>query len=348
MKILLLNDEFYTTGASIALLRLAERLVHNHEVQVMPRIDGDGGIRAKYEELGIPIVKELGNPDVIVSNCILSGRFVGDNSLPCPVIWWVHEAEIGRDLLMRYPQTANGFKGAAHIVFQTEFQRTVYGSFLFDSPAKVHVLPFWNDAIYRQEDLSPKPKEKKRIVCIGTVEARKRTEDVVMAVDTFDTALRNSVEVLFIGKVLGMAPAARKLTEALPERYRLLGEMPNDEALRYLASADAYVLASDSESQPLTIWEAFELEVPVCLSDLPTYRHVGLAHGRNALMHPPGNVDMLAANLRLLLSNEELRGKISRAGKSLLLSKLTRDWAEEFERIIFQVQAEGEIRKLGY
>jgi len=67
MKILLLNDEFYTTGASTAMLRLAERLVHNHEVFVMPRIDGQGEIRKKFEELGIPIVHNSAAVDLVVA-----------------------------------------------------------------------------------------------------------------------------------------------------------------------------------------------------------------------------------------------------------------------------------------
>ncbi|MFJ3058922.1 glycosyltransferase family 4 protein [Herbaspirillum sp. NPDC087042] len=349
MKILLLNDEFYTTGASTAMLRLAERLVQNHEVSVLPRIDGQGEIRKQFEALGIPIVKDLaGNPDVIVSNCILSGSLVGELAPKCPVIWWIHEAEIGRDLLLRYPQMAQGFKSATHIVFQTEFQRIVYGSFLFDSPAMVHVLPFWNDAIYRQQDLAPKPKDKKRIVCIGTIEPRKRMEDTIMAVNTMDTAERNDIECVFIGKYLQLGDGPRKLSEALPERYRFLGELPNEETLRYLASADAYVLASSSESQPLTIWEAFELNVPVCLSDLDTYRHIGLKSGVNAMMHPVGNIELLASNLRMALYNDEVRRRITRAGKSLLLKNLTSEWSEQFERLILRTQTMAEIRKLGY
>lgn len=349
MKILLLNDEFYTTGASIAMLRLAERLVQNgHQVSVLPRRNGEGDIKRKFEALGIPIVGDVGDAEVVVSNCILSGSLVAQIAPRCPVVWWIHEAEIGRDLILMHPQMAPGFKVASHIVFQTAFQRIVYSSFLFDSPAMTHVLPFWNDAIYRQEDLAPKPKEKKRVICIGTIEQRKRTQDVILAVDALPPELRDNVECMLIGKYLELDPAARQLVESQPQRYRFMGELPNEETLRYLASADAYVLASNSESQPLTIWEAFELEVPVCLSDLETYRHVGLRNGVNALMHPVGNVELLASNLRTVLSSDDMRASLARAGKSLLLKNLTSDWADEFERIIYRAQAQAEIGKLGY
>jgi len=348
MKILLLNDEFYTTGASTAMLRLAERLVHNHEVFVMPRIDGQGEIRKKFEELGIPIVHNSAAVDLVVANTLMAGAHVAEAGPKCPVLWWIHEAEVGRDLILRFPQLAPGFKHAAHIVFQTEYQRKVYGSFLFDSAATVHVMPFWNDAIYKYENLQAAPKNKKRIVCIGTIEPRKRMEDTIMAVEAMAPALREQIEVIFIGKYLQLSESAKKMVDAYPERYRFLGELANEDTLSYLASADAFVLASFSESQPLTIWEAFELEVPVCLSDLETYAYIGLRHARNVMMHPIGNVEMLSTNLQLLLTSENLRRDITKAGKSLLLKNLTNDWTERFERLVYRAQAEAEIKKLGY
>lgn len=348
MKILLLNDEFYTTGASTAMLRLAERLVQNHEVYVMPRIDGEGEIKKKFEALGIPIVKNIDSADVVVANTLMAGAHVAEAGTKVPMIWWIHEAEVGRDMILRFPQLAPGFRHASQIVFQTEYQRIVYGSFLFDSPANVHVLPFWNDAIYKQQDLQPKPKDKKRIVCIGTIEPRKRMEDTILAVNAMDADLRNDIECVFIGKYLQLSDGARKLAEAMPDRYRFLGELPNEETLRYLASADAYVLASYSESQPLTIWESFELDVPVCLSDLETYRHIGLRHAQNVMMHPVGNLEMLSSNLRMVLTNDDVRRSVTRAGKSLLLNRLASDWADEFERIINRAQTQAEIKKLGF
>jgi glycosyltransferase involved in cell wall biosynthesis len=348
MKILLLNDEFYTTGASTALLRLAERLVPHHEVSVMPRRDGDGDIRKKFEALGIPIVKNPDNADLLIANTLMCGLHVDQAAERCPSIWWIHEAEVGRDLILRYPQLANGFKKAMHIVFQTEYQLQVYGSFLFDSPAQTHVLPFWNDAIYRLEKFEEFPTNKKRIVCIGTIEPRKRMEDTIFAVEQMDEAIKEHIECVFIGKYLELSPIAKGFVDENPERYRMMGELPNETTLSYLASADAFVLASASESQPLTIWEAFELEVPVCVSALETYRHVGLEHGKHVLMHQVGNVDMLSANLQMLLTNSRLKFGLTKSAKSLLLSRLTSDWQDSFERIIGQAQAQWEIKKMGY
>lgn len=347
MKILLLNDEFYTTGASIALLRLAEHLRQHHEVLVMPRIDGEGDIKTKLRALDIPIVSSISNVDLIIANTIVSGEFVASFGAQCPVIWWIHESDLGRDILLRIPKLAEGFKHAAAVVFQTSYQKMVYSSFTFDASADVHVLPFWNDTVYVQ-DIEPAPKAKLRIVSIGTVEPRKRVQDTINAVELLSSHYDCDVECLFIGKYIRLPQREQEILNAHPERYRLLGEQPNEIALSYLASADCFVLASSSESQPLSIWESFELEVPVCISDLDTYRHIGLKHGVNALMHPVGNIDILAENMRMILNNHSIRSNITKAAKGLLLRTLAKDWRNGFDNIIHEVGLRREISKLGY
>jgi glycosyltransferase involved in cell wall biosynthesis len=347
MKILLLNDEFYTTGASTAVLRLAEHLHQNHDVAVMPRIDGEGDIKTKLKALDIPIVSKVTDVDLVIANTMMGGEFVAKFGARCPIIWWIHESDIGRQFILRNPKLAEGFRHAAAVVFQTSYQKMVYSSFTFDSPAEVHVLPFWNDAIYGQQ-IEPVPKEKLRIVAIGTIEPRKRMQDTINAVELLSDNLKREIECVFIGKYINLPQREQEIVNAHPERYRFLGEQPNEVTLNYLASADCFVLASLSESQPLSIWESFELEVPVCLSDLDTYRHIGLKHGVNALMHPVGNTDLLAENLRTILTNQSVRASISKAAKSLLLRTLAKDWRSGFDGIIQDATTRREILNLGY
>jgi glycosyltransferase involved in cell wall biosynthesis len=313
----------------------------------MARVAGDGDIKTKFQALGIPIVSGVDEVDLIIANTIAAGEFVGHYGAQVPIIWWIHEAEIGRNLILRIPKLADGFQQAAAVVFQTSYQKMVYGSFTYDAPADVHVLPFWNDAVYAQ-DIVPAPKDKLRILAIGTVEPRKRMQDTISAVELLSDSLKRDVECVFIGKFFELPQREQEIVNAHPERYRFLGEQPNEAVLNYMASADCFVLASFSESQPLSIWEAFELETPVCVSDLDTYRHIGLKHGVNVLMHPVGNVEMLAENLRTVLTNQAIRSGLAKGGKSLLLKNLAKDWRNGFEGIIQEVVTRREIKKLGY
>jgi glycosyltransferase involved in cell wall biosynthesis len=347
MKILLLNDEFYTTGASTALLRLAAHLRQRHEVVVMPRIDGDGDVKTKFKALGIPIVSSVSDADLVIANTIMTGEFVASYGAQCPIIWWIHESDIGRQFILRSPKLGEAFRQASAVVFQTSYQKMVYSSFTFDSSAEIHVLPFWNDAVYTQT-IAPLPKNKFRIVSIGTIEPRKRVQDTIKAVELLSDNLKREIECVFIGKYIQLSDTEEKIVNAYPERYRFVGEQPNEATLNCLASADCFVLASSSESQPLSIWESFELDVPVCISDLDTYRHIGVKHGVNALMHPVGNVDLLAENLRIALTNISVRSSITKAAKALLFRTLAKDWRIGFDGIIDDVATRREIGKLGY
>ncbi|WP_158601828.1 glycosyltransferase family 4 protein [Pararobbsia silviterrae] len=338
MNILLINDEFYMTGASAALYDLAMHLKGvGHAVSVMPRVDGDGVMRQRYIDAGIPITTSANGIDLVIANTISLGDNVAKFGAQFPIIWWLHEAEIGRAMILRTPAHADGFRRAAHIVFQTDFQKEVYHSFLYDTRTETSVIPFWSEAVYQKRPTRQKSKTgKRRIVAIGTIEPRKRISDVVMAVEMLHD--KNLIECLFIGKDYNLLePPILEIIRKNPNRYQLLGEQPAASTLEYLASADAFVLASDSESQPLSLFEAFELGIPVCLSSLETYRHVGIMHGIHGLMHPVGNVPMLAANLRTVLGDPIVRSNLAKGAKLLIDTKRKVDWKVSFERVIERV-----------
>ena len=45
---------------------------------------------------------------------------------------------------------------------------------------------------------------------------------------------------------------------------------------------------------------------------------------------------------------DDVRRRITRAGKSLLLKNLTSDWADAFERLIYRVQAQIAVKQMGF
>lgn len=341
MNILLINDEFYMTGASAALYHLAIHLRNvGHNVSVMPRVNGEGEIRNRYIEAGIPIVSNANQIDVVIANTMAQGETVAKFGNQFPIVWWLHEAEIGRQMILQMPALADGFRKAAHIVFQTTFQKDVYHSFLFDSRTEVSVVPFWSETVYQNRPVpTPSRNGKRRIVAIGTLEPRKRTVDVVAAIESMPE--KNKIECTLVGKNLGLLdPATTKIIEANPGRYQIAGELSAAATLERLASADVFVLPSDSESQPLSLFEAFELGVPACITALDTYRHIGIHHGIHALMHPVGNTALLASNFRTLLNDSNVRDGVVRNAKLLIDQKRRVDWKVSFERVIERVSSQ--------
>lgn len=317
-RLLLVGYEFYRTGASLCLYRLARHLVaRGYTLDLIAMTEQPGSLEADYAALGI---NRLARYEPIATH-----RYAGAivNSLSCgtalpkigpgvPCLWWIHEAEMGLKMILRKPTLVDGFNHARAIVLQSEHQRAVFGSFLCELDAPVLVIP---NAPADTPHAPVARSARTRIVSIGTIEPRKREEDLIRAVEAMPLEERDRFEVVIVGRHEAPDADALAIAARHPARYRLVGELPHEQALGWLASADVYALPSGSESQAISVLEAMRAGVPVCLSDLSVYRSLGIRHGILALMHPPSDVELLGANLRMLRDSPALRERLSANGK---------------------------------
>jgi glycosyltransferase involved in cell wall biosynthesis len=316
MRILMINHEFTITGASTVFLRMAAHFsAQGHDVEIFPLIPDDGPIKARYAALGIPVIASAipARYDVAIANTICAAAAVIQVAGAVPTIWFIHETEIGLNILLKSPDLAKAFGLAAAIVYQTPFQAEVYRSFTYQlDPGKFHIvangIDIAPDSIDRG-NVAPKPLPL-RVVQVGTVEPRKRPGDLIRAVALSGLAM----QCVICGKVMHLEPEAMQLVEAEPEKYRLNGETPEPETLGWVESADMFCLASGSESQPVSVFEAALLARPLLLSDLPGYRNV-FVHGRNCLMFPPGHIELLALSLRNYATSARLRADMGAAAQ---------------------------------
>jgi glycosyltransferase involved in cell wall biosynthesis len=79
-----------------------------------------------------------------------------------------------------------------------------------------------------------------------------------------------------------------------------------------------FSLPSGDESMPIAPIEAAAHGVPVILTDLECYEGIW-RHGVNALIHPVGDVDMLAWYLRMVIESPNIRSRLAAAGKGVAL-----------------------------
>lgn len=318
-RVLLVNHEFTMTGASRMMETLAGVLLADEfALDLLPVNPDPGPMRDAFTHLGVRIVTKFEPADyaMAIANSVGSCPFVARFGSQMPVAWRLAEIEVGRELLLRGWKVAlPAFQAARAIVFQTEIQKEIYGTFLWGTGAEQRVIP---------NALAPPPppvpvaaKTDLRIVGIGTVDNRKRHEDTILAVERLPPAMRQRIEVVIIGKIFRFEREAQRIVDANPKRYRLLGERSNAETLSWLASSDVFVLPSLSESFGVAILEAIRAGKPVCLSDLPAYGAWGLRHGVNAMIHPPRDIDFLTFNLMLLLGQPALARRIGEAGRQL-------------------------------
>ena len=96
----------------------------------------------------------------------------------------------------------------------------------------------------------------------------------------------------------------------LGERFVVLGQ--RHDALRLLAGADVFVLASHYEGLPVALMEATSVGLPIvttAVGEVPNF----LTDGVDALVVAPGRPDLLAAALRRVVGDPDLRRRLGAA-----------------------------------
>jgi glycosyltransferase involved in cell wall biosynthesis len=92
-----------------------------------------------------------------------------------------------------------------------------------------------------------------------------------------------------------------------------LGTLTDAELAGWYATADALCYPSTAEGFGLVAIEAMALGLPVVASDLPVFRE-HLTHGVDALLPEVGDEEALAAALRRVITEPELRASLVREG----------------------------------
>jgi glycosyltransferase involved in cell wall biosynthesis len=100
-----------------------------------------------------------------------------------------------------------------------------------------------------------------------------------------------------------------------------------------LRRTDAFVLPSRIEAFPLSVLEAFLLELPVIASDVGSVSEV-VKPGKTGLLVPPERPDELAAALRTVLDDGALARRLAQAGGALVRERFTaRSMASRYEEL---------------
>ena len=118
----------------------------------------------------------------------------------------------------------------------------------------------------------------------------------------------------------------------LGSRVRFLGGRSRDDVLRIFRAADAVLLSSRWENFPHVIVEALAVGTPVIASAVGGVPEV-VRDGENGLLVPAGDSEALAAAIRRLLGDDELRARLAAAAAPSVESYSA-------ERLLGQIEAE--------
>ena len=114
------------------------------------------------------------------------------------------------------------------------------------------------------------------------------------------------------------------------------GWTPHDALLRKMESADVFVLPSHAEGQPMVVLEAMGAGLPVVSSRVGGIPET-VEDGKTGILVEPGDVECLAAAMRALAEDPELRARMGAAGRTRVqerfslegfLAKVRRIWRE--------------------
>ena len=152
------------------------------------------------------------------------------------------------------------------------------------------------------------------ILFVGRMEPRKGLIHLLRA---FRKLQRDGVRarLLLVGTGPGEREARRYVLTRQLEDVEFLGRVPEGQKAQLFKTADIYVSpATGRESFGIVLLEAMSAGAPIICSDIHGYRGV-VRRDRDGLLVEPGNADALAASMRRLIDDPQLRAQLSRAGE---------------------------------
>ena len=152
------------------------------------------------------------------------------------------------------------------------------------------------------------------ILFVGRMEPRK---GLIYLLRAFRKLQRDGVRarLLLVGTGPGEREARRYVLTRQLDDVEFLGRVSEAQKAQLFKTADIYVSpATGRESFGIVLLEAMSAGAPIICSDIHGYRGV-VRRERDGILVEPGNADALAASIRRLIDDPELRAQLSRAGE---------------------------------
>lgn len=213
-------------------------------------------------------------------------------------------------------------------------------------PAKCYLPKFGVDTELFQPPHGPRRKsDSVRVLYVGSLIPKKGLQDLIEALSDPE----------FIGVRLSVigdgyyAANLKSLSEAtgMKDRIEWLGIRKPQEVANAMRGADILCLPSHTEGTPNVVREAMASGLAVVATRVGGIPDL-VQHGAAALLYDPGDINGLRACLRTLAANEDLRERLGKTGRELVV-KSGSTWdstAAEFDKLFrLLIEKNVETRK---
>jgi colanic acid/amylovoran biosynthesis glycosyltransferase len=161
-----------------------------------------------------------------------------------------------------------------------------------------------------------------RLLCVGRLSTEKGHHGLIQALAELQSQVAP-----FVATLIGDGPLRRELevrtqSLGLGDTVQLVGARSLEDVMKALGQSHLFVLASFMEGLPVSLMEAMAHGLPVVAPRVAGIPEL-VTDGQEGLLFTPSNWTELAAQLRRLLSDSDLRARLGAAGKRRI--------AEEFE-----------------
>lgn len=268
--------------------------------------------------------------DAVVANTIATWEAVQACHLEgVPVIWYIHETQVGVQLMQLVHMMEPSLALADALVTPTKATAAIYAPF---RTAHIEVIPYGIPA------LPPIPRaatDRVTFTIIGTCERRKGQDVFLEAVCQLPAGVSALARFQIAGRELEepFCGALRTRSQSC-NNVKLVGSLEHEEAMRLLTQTDVLVCPSRDETMPIVLLEAMSLGKAIICTAVGGIDE-WIQDGTNGLVVPAEDASALAAAIARLIGDAELRGRLGLAGRETYDRHFTIDrYGDQFEEVI--------------
>ena len=248
--------------------------------------------------------------DCVVANTIATWEAVQAAQFErVPVVWYIHETQVGVQLMQIIHMIEPSLAVADAIVTPTQTTARVYAPF---RSKPIDVVAYGIPPIAAAARTSS---DKLRFAAVATYEARKGQDLLLDAVERLPGDARARCVFQLVGRTLEEAFSTALATRAHSlGNVQLLGSSGHEQALQTIREADVLVCPSRDETMPIVVLEAMSMGKATVSFDVGGI-HEWIVDRVNGMLAPAQDTTALASAIERLVWEPELRRNVGAAAR---------------------------------